>query len=205
MHGTGSNLTRRLAVMTRGVVSYLNNIFHSNMLSTLPGKLARPHMAGVLAVYCGGCAMHVGSSGVGTVAEELAEAIPGVPFFGNFTFGEQGMSPDRTAFHGNLMFSLLVFTRRRVVAKVLNVETGEVLTEGGLQFSLASAVHPGLSELEAHTSKIREAGATIMHRRNLGQVMPAPKRGSHSSSTVAAVGTVVKRKRARSPYSVATG
>ena len=67
-------------------------------------------------------------------------------------------------------------------------------------FSLTSAVHPGLAELETHTSKTREAGATIMHRRNLGQVMPTPKRASHTSSTEGVAGTIVKRKRERSPY-----
>ena len=147
--------------------TYLNTILTSNSVTS---KVARPHMAGALAVYCGGCAIYVGPEGIRSVGEQLREAIPDVPFFGNFTFGEQGMSPDRKAFHGNLMFSILVFTRRRLLAKVLNVDTGELSTEGDLNF-LGSA-QTRASQVEGHTLRIREAGATIMNRHNL--VLPLP-------------------------------
>jgi hypothetical protein len=92
-----------------------------------------------------------------------------VPFFGAFPYGEQGMWPNGQAGHGNLMFSLLVFTKRRLVVSALNVETGDILNEGEPDFELCRAVHPGLAQLHAHCQKARKLGATIMNRSDLNK------------------------------------
>lgn len=43
------------------------------------------------------------------VAQALRGALPGVPFLGGFTFGEQGRSVTGANLHGNLMISVIVF------------------------------------------------------------------------------------------------
>ena len=42
---------------------------------------------------------------------ELQAALPGIPFLGSFTFGEQGCFPGGENRHGNLMISVLLFPR----------------------------------------------------------------------------------------------
>lgn len=170
MYGTRANLISRLSVMAKGIVSYLSKELVDDKklgLQKRNNEAARLYAAGMLAVYCGGCAQHVGSGGIQTVSEKLSQEIPNVPFFGAFTYGEQGIWPNGQAGHGNLMFSLLVFTRRRLVTSVLNVETGRILNEGDHDFNASLGIHPGLRELFRHCQKVRKSGATIMNRSNL--------------------------------------
>jgi len=68
-----------------------------------------PHsVAGALAIYCGGCMLAV-EPRMEEVAGALRTALPGVPFLGGFTFGEQGRSVTGANLHGNLMISVIVF------------------------------------------------------------------------------------------------
>ena len=43
------------------------------------------------------------------VTDGIREALPGVPFLGIFTFGEQGVVLDGRNRHGNLMISAILF------------------------------------------------------------------------------------------------
>lgn len=65
-------------------------------------------IAGALMVYCGGCMLAVQDS-LSDVTNGVVEALPGVPFLGIFTFGEQGVALDGRNRHGNLMISAIVF------------------------------------------------------------------------------------------------
>lgn len=65
-------------------------------------------IAGSLVVYCGGCMLAVRDQ-LDDVASGISEALPGVPFLGIFTFGEQGVVLDGRNRHGNLMISAIVF------------------------------------------------------------------------------------------------
>jgi hypothetical protein len=64
--------------------------------------------AGGLVVYCGGCMLAVRDR-LDDVAGGIAEALPGLPFLGVFTFGEQGVVLDGRNRHGNLMISAVLF------------------------------------------------------------------------------------------------
>ena len=64
--------------------------------------------AGGLVVYCGGCMLAVRDR-LDDVASGIAAALPGLPFLGVFTFGEQGVVLDGRNRHGNLMISAVLF------------------------------------------------------------------------------------------------
>ena len=66
--------------------------------------------AGALVVYCGGCMLAVRDR-LEDVTAGLTEALPGVPYLGIFTFGEQGVVLDGRNRHGNLMISAVLFGR----------------------------------------------------------------------------------------------
>ena len=70
--------------------------------------LAPKEISGALMVYCGGCMLAV-QDRLGDVSSGVSEALPGVPFLGVFTFGEQGVVLDGRNRHGNLMISAIVF------------------------------------------------------------------------------------------------
>lgn len=67
--------------------------------------------AGALIIYCGGCRLTVGEE-LDEVVDGLRAALPGVPFLGSFTFGEAGWLGEANR-HGNLMISVLVWSKRR--------------------------------------------------------------------------------------------
>ncbi len=73
-------------------------------------ELRPEDVAAALVVYCAGCRLAVGERLV-EVADALRDALPGVPFLGFFSFGEQGCTPQGKNLHGNLMFSVLLFPR----------------------------------------------------------------------------------------------
>ncbi|WP_316015089.1 FIST signal transduction protein [Roseobacter sp. HKCCA0434] len=64
--------------------------------------------AGALVIYCGGCMLAV-QDRLEDVTSGLRDALPGVPFLGSFTFGEQGVVLDGRNRHGNLMISAVLF------------------------------------------------------------------------------------------------
>jgi hypothetical protein len=63
---------------------------------------------GGLVIYCGGCMLHVRDQ-MDEVVDQIRHAMPGAPFLGAFTFGEQGAIVDSCNRHGNLMVSALAF------------------------------------------------------------------------------------------------
>ena len=73
----------------------------------LGGWNARDSLGG-LVIYCGGCMLHLRDT-MDRVVDEVRDAMPGAPFLGAFTFGEQGAIVDRCNRHGNLMVSALTF------------------------------------------------------------------------------------------------
>jgi hypothetical protein len=71
---------------------------------------AREDVAGALVVYCAGCMLTVRER-MDEVVRSLRVALPGTPFLGEFTFGEQGCFVGGENRHGNLMISVLLFRR----------------------------------------------------------------------------------------------
>lgn len=65
-------------------------------------------IAGALIIYCAGCMLTV-KDRIDEVVSGLREALPGTPFMGSFTFGEQGCFVGGENRHGNLMISVLLF------------------------------------------------------------------------------------------------
>jgi hypothetical protein len=77
-------------------------------LAAQAGGFAPDNIAGALMIYCGGCMLAVQEQ-LDDVTAGVREALPGVPFLGVFTFGEQGVVLDGRNRHGNLMISAIVF------------------------------------------------------------------------------------------------
>ena len=77
-------------------------------LAAQSGSLKPNEISGALMVYCGGCMLAV-QDRLGDVTTGVVSALPGVPFLGIFTFGEQGVVLDGCNRHGNLMISAVIF------------------------------------------------------------------------------------------------
>lgn len=67
-------------------------------------------VAGALVVYCAGCMLTV-QDRLNEVVESFRQSLPETPFLGTFTFGEQGCFLNGENRHGNLMISVLIFTK----------------------------------------------------------------------------------------------
>lgn len=119
MSGTKENLVNRIAQISSHVVRQSN--------------FTTQEVRGALVIFCGGAMMYA-SDQMDTAAEKLYDALGGTPYVGIHTFGEQGQFPDGTSRHGNLMFSAVVFSSKRRVMKVMNMDTGEVILEDDPRF-----------------------------------------------------------------------
>ena len=86
-------------------------------------------LRGALVVFCAGAMMYVGTDGIDIACSKLDQALGGVNYLGIHTFGEQGPFPDGSVRHGNLMFSALVFSSRRKIMKISNVDSDEIVDE----------------------------------------------------------------------------
>lgn len=67
-------------------------------------------VAGAMVVYCAGCMLTV-QDRLSEVVDSLRSALPNVPFLGVYTFGEQGCFLGGENRHGNLMISVLLFSK----------------------------------------------------------------------------------------------
>lgn len=67
-------------------------------------------VAGALVIFCAGCMLTVRDQ-MHAVVDSLKRALPGVPFLGAFTFGEQGCLMGGENRHGNLMISVTLLER----------------------------------------------------------------------------------------------
>jgi hypothetical protein len=119
MSGTKENLVNRIAQISSHVVRASN--------------FSMQEVRGALIIFCGGAMMYA-SDQMDTAAEKLYESLGGTPYVGIHTFGEQGQFPDGSSRHGNLMFSAVVFSSKRTVMKVMNMDTGEVVLESDPRF-----------------------------------------------------------------------
>ncbi len=95
MHGSVKGLTERAGKVAS--------------LSMQVAGIAPADVKGALMVYCGGCMLAV-QDHMSDVINGVVQALPGAPFLGVFTFGEQGMVLDGNNRHGNLMISCIVFS-----------------------------------------------------------------------------------------------
>jgi hypothetical protein len=78
------------------------------------GKIKMKEIAGGLHIYCAGAAKTLGlNQGDDTdkMVDDIRKAMGGKPFIGGFTAGEQGNIPGYGFFHGNLMSSMVVFSK----------------------------------------------------------------------------------------------
>ncbi len=97
-------------VLMRGTVDSL--ITRAGRVATSAMETHRTRseeVAGALVVYCAGCMLSV-QNRLTEVVDSIREALPGVPFLGTFTYGEQGCFLGGGNRHGNLMISVLLFT-----------------------------------------------------------------------------------------------
>nr|WP_320189954.1 FIST N-terminal domain-containing protein [uncultured Desulfobacter sp.] len=67
-------------------------------------------VAGALIVYCAGCMLTVHDR-LEEVVDSIRSALPDTPFLGTFTYGEQGCFLNGGNRHGNLMISVLLFSK----------------------------------------------------------------------------------------------
>ncbi|MBM9615994.1 FIST C-terminal domain-containing protein [Desulfobulbus rhabdoformis] len=98
-------------VLMRGTVDSLITRAGRVATSAMETHVADPEdVAGALIVYCAGCMLTV-ENRLGEVVDSIREALPGIPFLGTFTYGEQGCFLNGGNKHGNLMISVLLFTK----------------------------------------------------------------------------------------------
>lgn len=101
-------------VLMRGTVDSLITRAGRVATSALETNMAHAdEVAGAVVVYCAGCMLSVRHR-LDEVVESFRQALPGVPFLGTFTFGEQGCFLNGENRHGNLMISVLLFAKNSV-------------------------------------------------------------------------------------------
>lgn len=97
---------QEICLMTGTADSLVQRAGHIAELAREQLNGSRP--SGALVIYCGGCMLSVRDR-LDEVAASLSQALPGTPFLGLFSFGEQGETVRGTSEHANLMISCLVF------------------------------------------------------------------------------------------------
>jgi hypothetical protein len=98
-------------VLMRGTVDSLITRAGRVATAAMETHMAEPKdVAGALVVYCAGCMLTV-QNRLDEVVGSIREALPGIPFLGTFTYGEQGCFLNGGNRHGNLMISVLLLTR----------------------------------------------------------------------------------------------
>lgn len=103
-------------VLMQGTIESLVTRAGRVVLSALETNSAAPEdIEGALILYCAGC-MLVVKDRLNEVVESVRTALPDTPFLGAFTFGEQGCFTGGENRHGNLMISVLLFTKSAVAA-----------------------------------------------------------------------------------------
>ena len=94
MRGTADTLVNRAGRVVRSALDYQN--------------WEPDDVAGALVIYCAGCMLAV-QDRMDEVVAGINRELPGIPYLGAFTFGEQGCFLHGGNYHGNLMISTLVF------------------------------------------------------------------------------------------------
>ncbi len=98
-------------VLMQGTIDSLVSRAGRVAASALETYSARPKdVAGALVVYCAGCMLTVRDR-LDEVVDSLRSALPNTPFLGVYTFGEQGCFLSGENRHGNLMISVLLFSK----------------------------------------------------------------------------------------------
>ena len=91
-------------------------------------------LRGALVTFCAGVVMHIEKEGVDGACKKLDQSLGGIKYLGINTFGEQGPFPDGSVRHGNLGFSALVFSSRRKIMKLSNLDIDEFVLETDPKF-----------------------------------------------------------------------
>lgn len=100
MQGTVENLTARAGNVVRACLERDN--------------IKTEEIEGALIIFCAGCMMTVGDQ-IDEACKNIKSALgEGTPFWGMFTFGEQGSLAGGENCHGNLMIACCVFTNREI-------------------------------------------------------------------------------------------
>ena len=120
MTGTRENIQTKISAVA-------TNVLRSTEIPT-------SELRGALVVFCAGAMMYCGTEGMDVACRKLDQALGGVNYLGIHTFGEQGPFPDGSVRHGNLMFSALVFSSRRKIMKLVNVDSDECVMETDPEF-----------------------------------------------------------------------
>lgn len=94
MQGSKSSLITRGGRVTQSALD--SSVQQSNNIS------------GALIIFCAGCMLSIDAE-MEQVVDGINQCLNGVQFLGAYTFGEQGLMPDHTNGHGNLMISALLF------------------------------------------------------------------------------------------------
>lgn len=98
-------------VLMQGTIESLISRAGRVALSALETNMCdSEEIAGAFVVYCAGCMLAV-QHRLDEVVESFRIALPGVPFLGTFSFGEQGCFLSGESRHGNLMISVLLITK----------------------------------------------------------------------------------------------
>jgi hypothetical protein len=125
---------QEIILMTGTKENLINRISHCARHISRSSKFDMGEIVGAAVIFCGGCMMAV-KDDMRVASQRLNEALRRAPHMAAHTFGEQGKFPNGRSHHGNLMFSVMVFSNRRVVDKVVNLDTGKTLAQNDAEYS----------------------------------------------------------------------
>lgn len=94
MHGTAERLSTRAPKVIQSAIEMAN--------------LKNERIAGALITYCASCMFAI-KPNMPTAISHIKNALPDIPFFGVYTFGEQGCFRIGENRHANLMISAVIF------------------------------------------------------------------------------------------------
>jgi hypothetical protein len=108
MRGSVDSLVERAGRVAQASLSNLMGSVQGAPVSSRGSE--ERELAGALVVYCAGCMLTVQSE-LQRVVDGLRKPLHNKPFLGVFTFGEQGCLTRGDNRHGNLMISVVTFSR----------------------------------------------------------------------------------------------
>jgi hypothetical protein len=138
VYGSRNRLVQNLPILAERIVERIED---SHALLPIEKKVC-----GTISIYCGGCLLHV-QDRIHEMSSRLSEELGSRPMMCVFTFGEVGAWSGGQSYLGNLMNSILIFTSSKLVARVIDIESGRILVEGYKNYNQAARENNAMRQL----------------------------------------------------------
>jgi hypothetical protein len=138
VYGSRNRLVQNLPLLAERIVERIED---SHALLPIEKQVC-----GTISIYCGGCLLHV-QDRIHEMSSRLSEELGSQPMICFFTFGEVGAWSGGQSYLGNLMSSILIFTSSKLVARVVDIESGRILVEGYKNYNQAARENNAMRQL----------------------------------------------------------